>query len=115
MAVEKDGEFVNVVDDPVTEEDVPEDVKREEAEVIDLVEAGKRQAVDLARCAALPEKVYLGNGDTGNGFVPEAEVELDRKRYLGIEGISSPSPGSGTNQNVIVIGIRNINTFIRRI
>ena len=104
MSVEEGRELVDVVNDGVAGEDVAEDVKAEMAEVIDGVEGEEFDIVDGADDSALPELGGLGYGEESCAFVPEAEVQLDGERHVGVEGVAAPSPALRAGHGGGVVG-----------
>src|SRR5258705_6116724 len=75
-----------------TEQQITEHVQRGEREVVDGVERGKADSVELALAAARPELIEPARAKMHDGLIPEARVEFKRNRYVRVEQVSSPLP-----------------------
>jgi hypothetical protein len=72
--MKEDGQFANVMDDPVPKKEIAQDVKREISKVVDGAQARKREPIDLSHRAPLPKETGLRDADVRDALVPEAKV-----------------------------------------
>lgn len=83
--MKEEGQLANVMNDPISKKEIAQDVKREVGEVVDGVQARKREPIDLSRRAPLPKEFSVLNANVRDALVPEAKVQLYPKRHLRVE------------------------------
>src|SRR5215470_7713784 len=92
MSVQKRGQFMNMMDNPITYEQVTKNVKGEVAEVINPIQSWKRHAFQRAANPTIPKAICFWHKKPRDVFVPKTEMEFDRKGHVRIKGIPAPLP-----------------------
>src|SRR5580704_7605291 len=85
VAVKKDSQLANMMEDRIPKENIPKYMKSEITEVVDGRKRSKGKTVDSARNAPFPKTLDSSYMEIRDGLIPEAEVQLDRQWHLGIE------------------------------